>query len=201
MYQSAEIRSQSVFKALQAEGALSTTMARYYQPNVGRFVSEDPYGLGRPDPEEIEFDEGMIDEWFIGWPDGDAVLPMEIDTPGISDDLPSVGMLPTYSYAYNSPINYFDPSGEWGWVRPLIPIIIKGGKHAVRGMKHAWKFCKNIRCTPIRIDGPKHSWGGKKYCHLQMDCYIKGMKGSGKVHLRMRIPCTFWKRHPKGSSH
>jgi RHS repeat-associated protein len=42
MNESTEIRSQSVLEALSAEGALSVTMARYYNPGIGRFVSEDP---------------------------------------------------------------------------------------------------------------------------------------------------------------
>jgi RHS repeat-associated protein len=42
MYEPSESSHQSVFRALETEGALSATMARYYQPSIGRFISEDP---------------------------------------------------------------------------------------------------------------------------------------------------------------
>jgi RHS repeat-associated protein len=78
-----EIRSQSVFKALQAEGALSVTMARYYNPAIGRFVSEDP--LSRYS----------------------ASLPPALRKIGWKFN----GTLPAYAYVKNSPIRLVDPLG------------------------------------------------------------------------------------------
>ena len=91
--------------------------------------------------------------------------------PPTSDD--EVGALPAYSYVFNDPIQFVDPSGE------VVAGAIAPGAAAAAGI--AWRFCKNIRCTLPRYDPPTHTFPllGRR-CHIQMDCYIKGQEGKWK---------------------
>jgi hypothetical protein len=193
MNEVSEIRSQSVFKALQAEGALSTTMARYYNPNIGRFISEDPLGFGRAisfgedqDP-DIEISSYLEEFGAVG-------ADQEMGIVASEESLTIIGELPPYSYAFNSPVVYVDPTGEWaGAIRGIITVgrhlIRRYGPIIVAGGKQAWKFCKNIRCKKPEIHGPHHKFfWGKRHCHIQMTCWIKGKKGSG-MNVRIPIPC------------
>lgn len=91
-----EIRSQSVLEALYAEGALSVTMARYYNPTIGRFVSEDPLRFTLADIDKAEAFQVVM------------TLPM---------------VVPAYRYANNLPVLLKDPFGlSAGGVRPPIPM-------------------------------------------------------------------------------
>ena len=128
--------------------------ARYYDPTIQRFISEDPIGL-------------------------------------------NAGYFNTYKYVANNPVNLNDPSGE----NPLAALRI-----ALLRIVALYKTIKNIRCT-IRFSKADHYWGfyyvliettdscgNKKYkrvkrkCfkrHIEINCRIKGLKGSAK---RIQIP-------------
>jgi hypothetical protein len=123
--------------------------ARYYDPKVGRFISEDPIGF-----------EGVV-----------LTFPQTLNF---------------YAYNFNNPINFTDPSGE----NPaLIRALALAAKIVARLTKQFAKLCKEIRCT-IHIDPPHHRFPwGQKHCHVQVDCYLKGVRKSNFLTIRIPFPC------------
>jgi hypothetical protein len=66
---------------------------------------------------------------------------------------------------------------------------------AARAAKDAiekgYNFCKKIRCR-IAIHDAHHPFGwpfNRKMCHVQLNCWIDGVKGSGMKPLRFPYPC------------
>ena len=121
-----------------------------------------------------------------------------------------------YEYAFNSPIDYNDPTG-------LSPLVVCGddllgvdaplgvdGAFVLAGRKLSiirgprvdprpvWELIKKLldeakkfRCKKPQIHGPHHPFGwpfNKKMCHLQLTCYREGVKGSD-FSIRIPIPC------------
>lgn len=83
-----------------------------------------------------------------------------------------------YEYVVNDPVNLTDSTG------------LRAG-----AAKKVFEYCRKIRCKGPSFDGPHHRFrwlGGKKYCHVQLNCYLKGVKGSG-ASIRIPIPCRFVK--------
>ncbi len=47
MYDSPQVREENLVRCSLAKGVLSCSKARYYNPGIGRFVSEDPIRLAQ----------------------------------------------------------------------------------------------------------------------------------------------------------
>ena len=59
---------------------------------------------------------------------------------------------------------------------------------ALAAIRNIYNKCKNIQCKPPEVHDAHHTFMGKKMCHLQLNCWIKGMSGSGFV-VRIPYPC------------
>ena len=101
-----------------------------------------------------------------------------------------------------NPLSLSDPTGE----NPYLGGLVVAGAAAMRICmrvpscrakvaelaKKAADLCKSVTCT-VRFDKKGHPFpkpgGGKQLCmHWQIDCYIKGVKGSGfSVHSKTPI--------------
>lgn len=162
-----------------AEAGLAFYRARHYQPGIGRFTSEDPLGFGRAILPVDEFD---------------PVIAVDVGEGGeewtSEDSFSEIGVLPMYSYVFNSPLMYTDPSGEQAQAAKALAQAL------AKVAKLAWKKCKDIRCKPPEYHGPHHKFFGKPMCHVQLNCWIKGKKAS-KFVIRVPFPCT-GKYKPKG---
>ncbi len=74
--------------------------ARYYSPELQRFISEDP--ISKPGDPNVAF-----------------LLPALLKAPA---------MLHAYDYVGNRPLNYTDPEGLWWWIPGLLlPPLLVGG--------------------------------------------------------------------------
>ncbi len=171
-------------RELDDESGLYFYRARYYEPSLGRYLSRriptrppDPYAAQQQPVDEAsifnpaggDFDLAVAERLFAG------------PTASITDvfSAPSA-----YAYAFNNPVSVADPSGEWVG---LLRALAIAGRAAARYARQAARWCKKVRCK-IEIHGPHHYFGwpfNKKMCHVQLNCWIKGKKGSGMV---LRIP-------------
>ncbi len=101
-----------------------------------------------------------------------------------SDPIGINGGLNTYGYVKASPFVYVDPSG----LTPSLGIRLCSKISACKKLaEKALKACKNFRCK-VAKHGPHHYFGwpfNKNLPHLQLNCFIKGQKGSNWV---FRIP-------------
>jgi RHS repeat-associated protein len=173
-----------------AEAGLMFYRARYYSPQIGRFISEDVFALGRPLLHlDDEFDEVETGVLF------DLPNAKGMDVPYPQDSLldtndNEIGLFHAYTYASNNPLLYRDPTGKQ--LAPAIPYITEAtgmAAAAAAATLAALKICKNVRCRP-RIDPDKHRfiiWGER--CHWQIDCYVKHRPGSKFLTFRIPVPC------------
>jgi RHS repeat-associated protein len=98
-----------------------------------------------------------------------------------------------YAYVLGNPLIYVDADG-------LNPVVIRGlaaalaaARAAKAAIEKAYQTCKKVRCK-IAIHGPHHQFGwpfNSKMCHVQLNCWMKGQKGS-KFVLRFPYSCDFW---------
>ncbi len=176
--------------------------ARIMDPVLGRFSQRDPYGLGGRTPtddEEIELD------WVVTAEDTAAV---ELDD-AISGEVNLVpqrerpkhlrnALIPRrlrdkdrcvlqyvtgmglYEYAASNPVALTDPQGQNPLLQKLVEYALRYGRALAT---KAWGTCKNIRCT-AGIHRPHHGKGW----HIQVNCWLKGVKGSGKTIVSIPIP-------------
>jgi len=78
-----------------------------------------------------------------------------------------------------------DPSDDSS---PLGLAATLGGGGGLAGLI---KRCKNIRCKDPEVHDSHHTFKvvGRQ-CHLQLNCYIKGLKRSGRA-IRVPYPCDW----------
>jgi len=100
-----------------------------------------------------------------------------------------------YGYASGSPVVYIDSHGLW--IAQAIAIglaaIRLAGKLITSLVKRAAQECKKIQCK-IAFHGKHHKFPwGKEHCHIQINCFRKGVKGSGFLAIRIPMPCMFGK--------
>jgi RHS repeat-associated protein len=131
---------------------------RNYDPSIGRYIESDPIGLD--------------------------------------------GGLNTYLYVNASPLTLVDPTGEnpaagAGAIIGAAALRICAKSPSCRRQlaeltKRAVEFCKSVECR-VHFDKKGHPFpkpgGGTELCmHWQIDCYIKGVPGSGfSIHSRLPI--------------
>jgi hypothetical protein len=81
-------------------------------------------------------------------------------------------------------------------------VLIFGGMAAARSagsaaaeaaaaVRQMARKCANIRCKAPEVHDAHHHFAGKKMCHLQLNCWIKGVKGS-RFEIRIPYPCDGW---------
>lgn len=83
-----------------AETDLNYMRARYYDPKIGRFQSQDPAYLSVGDPVQLKQKTDLEFEQYLSDPQA----------------------LNSYSYVKNNPLKYTDPTGEF--LLPLLPAIV-----------------------------------------------------------------------------
>jgi RHS repeat-associated protein len=148
------------------ETGLHYNYHRYYDPKLGRYLRPDPSHLLNPEESGIY-----------------SILPALVYIPN---------ELNSFTYAHNNPIRYNDPSGLW--VGAAGRAVARLYRIAKPWIKKAIKQCKKVRCTKPKVHAAHHKFPwGKRHCHLQMTCYIKGKKGS-HVNFRVPVPCS-WKKN------
>jgi RHS repeat-associated protein len=105
--------------------------ARYYDPIIGRFVSPDNLGGGIIDLTQTTEPQKLITvlDLIRGYGRVASYAHPNIST-GYSGNPENPHSLNRYSYVYNNPLRYTDPTGEQA---QLIPIIIGVGIGAVQG--------------------------------------------------------------------
>jgi RHS repeat-associated protein len=128
--------------------------ARYYQSDLGRFLSEDPLGID---------------------PDGDAPKPTP-RAPG-EEPTPTSRLASLHAYANNDPANFTDPSGLTGCNAAQIQRCMDGCNKGGKNYKDCtvyeipcvarWTWCechdRNKKCPPC----PAAPFGPPQYHHVQ----------------------------------
>ncbi|MEZ5616462.1 MAG: RHS repeat-associated core domain-containing protein [Rhodocyclaceae bacterium] len=111
-----------------------------------------------------------------------------------ADPIGLAGGINPYLYANANPLMYADPDGlnPAGLIRVGLAAALAAARAAKAGIEKGYNACKNIRCK-IAIHGPHHYFGwpfNQKMCHVQLNCWVKGVKGS-KFVLRFPYSCDF----------
>lgn len=164
-----------------AETGLSYNLNRDYESATGRYIESDPIGI-----------DGGINTYGYA-----------IESPLVYSDRWGLSSECTECDAQNSGANSGsgggdDPGPEPGLegVYPelfIIPLARAGSLAgaARRGGAALLNKCKNIRCKLPEIHDDHHTFGwpfNRKMCHLQLNCWIKGIKGS-QFTIRIPFPC------------
>jgi RHS repeat-associated protein len=159
--------------------------ARYYNPAMARFLSEDRSTL----PVHRTYSDPALDitlaQMEHGLPEAED-LPHQTDLgfPSTQDALGSLAAQNPYMYVLDNPVNLTDPTGENPALARALQIAAAA---AARFAKQAAHLCKNVRCK-IQVHGAHHKFGwpfNEKRRHVQLTCWIQGQKGSTFV---LRIP-------------
>jgi RHS repeat-associated protein len=156
---------EAAFSGATPTGPRKYYRARYYDPKIGRFLSEDPISpvsalLGNQGlnsgAEIFEYadqeDEDSPDSAAGLWPED----------------------LNRHAYVKGNPVNFVDPSGEWGRAAAAAAAAAKAGwKHAKQAARWTWDKAKQgWRWTKQNVhwDGPsagyQHSQG--RLCQLRV---------------------------------
>ena len=129
--------------------------ARYYQPRMQRFIAEDPIGL-----------EGGINYYaYVGNNPNRWIDPMGLESEFPPGNSPPDDSIEEIDLTQSIP----GPKGAL--------LLALSAKQAIEGAANA---CKNIRCK-IQLHPPHHYFGwpfNKQMRHIELICYIKGVKGS-----------------------
>ncbi len=163
---------------------------RYYQVKIGRYYQTDPLTnqlrIAASFGEETELPS--FTRFKSNLPASLSLKRYYQIDPFLESDIRQ-----EYAYVGNNPLINIDIDAQNPLLQRLIQALDKARTAipaVVKGLKETYKVCKNIRCK-VKNQGPHHYFGWpfyKKMCHIQLNCWIKGKKGSD-VTLRIPYPC------------
>jgi len=161
-----------------AESGKHYNYFRDYDPAIGRYVESDPIGL-KASLNTYAYSSSTplvsFDPWGLCDNCGDA-----------AKSAGGVGNGKNYP-DYDPPLENVYPE--------LFALGAAGARgaaaataEAAAAIRQMARTCANIRCKAPEVHDAHHTFGGKKMCHLQLNCWIKGVGGSGFV-IRIPYPC------------
>jgi RHS repeat-associated protein len=181
--------------------------ARYYDPKAGRFVSEDPVGLGGgPNlyayvgSNPVGFSDPSGNFWpfvVIAAVVGGVLMASSANAPGPAD--------PTYksddgggAMAGAATAGAAAAAAAGATSAQARAAMAAAAAAARRIIAKAVAQCKKVRCK-IERHGPHHTFPfrfGQKTCHIQVWCFLKGVRDSKFLELRIPFECGLMENPP-----
>lgn len=145
---------EATFGSATPTGPRNYYRARYYDPKIGRFLSEDPVSAGN----------AVLASQYIG------AFDLDEDEEDLVDF--GAGLWPEdvnlYTYVYSNPVNFTDPTGESPAAAAAAAraAAAAAARAAVKGGKWAWQWWKKNVHWDAASPGFQHSQG--RMCQVRV---------------------------------